>query len=145
MPDVLKVNFQSGQSRSSICIVIIDDDIREGTEKFRLLLSIPYSSRALGVRTQYPYYADVLIIGTYLRLHSYIILLYYVSTYIHTYICMYVCTYICMYVCTYVCMYVHMYVHMFPVHACTHTYAHVCLYVCTYVQVRHAVLGFLSG
>jgi len=27
-----KVTFQLGQSRSSVCIVIIDDDIREGTE-----------------------------------------------------------------------------------------------------------------
>ena len=61
--DALEINFQPGQSRSSICIVIIDDDIREGSEKFRLLLSIPYSVRALGVWAQHPYYANVLIIG----------------------------------------------------------------------------------
>ena len=67
MPDVLKVNFQPGQSNSSICIVIIDDDIREGNEKFRLLLSIPYSVRALGVWAQHPYFADVLITG---RIHT---------------------------------------------------------------------------
>ena len=71
VPDALEVNFQPGQSRSSACIVIIDDDIREGSEKFRLLLSIPYSVRALGVWGQHPYYADVLIIG---KLHSCILL-----------------------------------------------------------------------
>ena len=65
MPNVLKVNFQPDQSRSSICIVIIDDDIREGTEKFRLLLGISYSVRALGVWAQHPYFADVLIIGSH--------------------------------------------------------------------------------
>ena len=63
MSDTHQVNFQPGQSHSSICIVIIDDDIRERSEKFRLLLSIPYSVRALGVWVQYPYIADVLITG----------------------------------------------------------------------------------
>ena len=61
--DPLQVTFQPGESRYSICVIIIDDDIREGKEKFRLLLSIPYSVRALGVWTGYPYYADVVIIG----------------------------------------------------------------------------------
>jgi len=57
------VTFQPGQSNSSVCVVIIDDDIREEAEKFRLVLSIPYSVRELGVWSGYPYYADVVIIG----------------------------------------------------------------------------------
>ena len=65
-----KVTFQPGQSHSSFCVVIIDDDIREENEKFRLLLSIPYSVRAQGVWTGYPYYADVKIIGTYVCTYS---------------------------------------------------------------------------
>ena len=60
---VLKVTFKPGQSYASVCIVIIDDDIKEGTEKFRLILSIPYRVRALGVWAAYPYYADIVIIG----------------------------------------------------------------------------------
>ena len=59
----IPVTFQPGQSRQTICVVIIDDDIREGFEKFRLVLSISYSVRALGVWTGYPYYADVVIRG----------------------------------------------------------------------------------
>ena len=41
----------------------MDDDIREGFEKFRLILSIPRSVRAVGVWPKYPYFADVLIKG----------------------------------------------------------------------------------
>jgi len=70
--DVLKVTFQPGQSHSSVCVVIIDDDIREGTENFRLVLSIPYSVQKLGVWTGYPYYADVVITGTYMVINIYI-------------------------------------------------------------------------
>ena len=62
--EFLQVTFLPGQSHSNVCVIIIDDDIIEDTEKFRLLLSIPYSVRAQGVRTGYPYYADVKIIGT---------------------------------------------------------------------------------
>ena len=61
--DSLKVHFQPGQSNANICIVITDDDIVEGSEKFRLLLSIPYATRSLGVRAKHPYYADVIITG----------------------------------------------------------------------------------
>ena len=61
--DPLQVTFQPGESRYNICVIITDDDIREGKEKFRLLLSIPYSVRALGVYIGYPYYADVVITG----------------------------------------------------------------------------------
>ena len=61
--DPIQVTFQPGESRHNICVVIIDDDIRERNEKFRLILSIPYSVRALGVWTGYPYYADVVITG----------------------------------------------------------------------------------
>ena len=68
--DPVQVTFQPGESRHNICIVIIDDDIREGNEKFRLLLSIPYSVRALGVWTGYPYYADVKITGTCVASYS---------------------------------------------------------------------------
>ena len=34
-----------------------------------MLLSIPYSVRALGVRTGYPYYADVVITGMQIYIH----------------------------------------------------------------------------
>jgi len=61
--DSLKVTFQPGQSNSSVCVVIIDDDIREGTEKFYLVLSIPYSTSSLGVWIGYPYSTDVVIMG----------------------------------------------------------------------------------
>ena len=60
---VLKVTFKPGQAYSSVCIAIIDDDIREGSEKFRLVLSIPYSVQALGVWAAYPYFADIVITG----------------------------------------------------------------------------------
>ena len=59
----MQVTFQPGESRKNICAIIIDDDIREGNETFRLMLSIPYSVRALGVWTGYPYYANVEITG----------------------------------------------------------------------------------
>ena len=59
----IPVTFQPGQSRQTVCVVITDDDMGEGFEKFRLLLSIPHSVRALGVWTGYPYYADVVIRG----------------------------------------------------------------------------------
>ena len=62
-PGVLKVTFKPGQTYSSACVVIIDDDIKEGTEKFRLILSIPYNVRSLGVWAGTPYYANVTIIG----------------------------------------------------------------------------------
>ena len=61
--DPIPVTFQPGQSHQTICVFIIDDDIREGFEKFRLLLSIPHIVRALGVWNGYPYYADVVIRG----------------------------------------------------------------------------------
>ena len=61
----MEVHFQPGQSSANVCIVIFDDDLREGSEKFRLLLSIPYSTRSLGVWAKHPYYADVLITGMY--------------------------------------------------------------------------------
>ena len=61
--DALEVHFQPGQSSANVCIVIIDDDLKEGSEKFRLLLSIPYNTRSLGVWAKHPYYADVLITG----------------------------------------------------------------------------------
>ena len=64
MNDPQQVTFQPGESHHNICIIIIDDDIREGNEKFRLLSSIPYSVRALGVWSGYPYYADVVLTGT---------------------------------------------------------------------------------
>ena len=68
--DPIQVIFQPGESQHNICVVIIDDDIREGNEKFRLLLSIPYSVRALGVWPEYPYYADVVITGTCVASYS---------------------------------------------------------------------------
>ena len=61
----LKVTFQPGRSNASVCVVIIDDDIREGYEKFRLVLSIPRSLQAQGVGAAYPYIADVKIAGTW--------------------------------------------------------------------------------
>ena len=66
----LDVHFQPGQSSANVCIVIIDDDIVEGSEKFRLLLSIPYSTRSLGVYANYPYYADVIITGMYVYIYT---------------------------------------------------------------------------
>lgn len=57
--DILQVNFLPGQSHSNACVIIIDDDIREGNENFYLLLSVPYNVSAQ------PYYADVQIIGSY--------------------------------------------------------------------------------
>ena len=62
--DHIQVTFQPGESQHNICVVIIDDDIREGNEKFRLFLSIPSSVRALGVWNGFPYYADIVITGT---------------------------------------------------------------------------------
>ena len=63
--DTLQVTFQPGQSHSNICVAIIDDDIKERSQKFRLILSIPYSVQTLGVWIGYPYYTDVLVIGMY--------------------------------------------------------------------------------
>ena len=68
--DPLQVTFQPSESQHNICVVIIDDDIREGNEKFRLILSIPDSVKALGVWTGYPYYADVVITGTCVASYS---------------------------------------------------------------------------
>ena len=59
----LQVTFQPGESHRNICVIIMDDDMREGNEKFHLLLSVPYSVRTLGVWTGYPYNADIIIIG----------------------------------------------------------------------------------
>ena len=70
----IPVTFQPGQSRQTICVVIIDDDIREGFEKFRLLLSISDSVKALGVWTGYPYFADVGIRGMLCMYQEFIIM-----------------------------------------------------------------------
>ena len=59
-----RTTFKPGQSRSSVCIVIIDDDIREGNEKFRLILAIPkITQKKLNVWAGRPFFADVKIIG----------------------------------------------------------------------------------
>ena len=61
---IYMTTFQPGQSRSSVCIVIIDDEIREGNEKFRLLLSIPKTvKKKLNIWAGRPLFADVKIIG----------------------------------------------------------------------------------
>ena len=65
--DVLKVTFKPGQSHSNVCVAIMDDDVKEQSKKFRLILSIPYSVQSLGVWMGYPYYADVLVIGMYVH------------------------------------------------------------------------------
>ena len=70
----IPITFQLGQSRQTICVVIIDDDIREGFEKFRLLLSISHIVKALGVWTGYPYYADVVIRGMLWMYQEFIIM-----------------------------------------------------------------------
>ena len=62
--DTLEVTIQPDQSHSNVCIVITDDDIKEGPEIFHLVISIPSSVQKLGVRVGSTYYADVLIIGT---------------------------------------------------------------------------------
>ena len=67
--DALEVHFQSNQSSANVCIVIIDDDLREGSEKFRLLLSIPYSTRSLGVWAKHPSFTDILITGMYINIY----------------------------------------------------------------------------
>ena len=59
----LKVTFQPGQSLANICVAINDDDIKEQSKRFRLILSIPYSVQSLGVWISHPYYADVLVTG----------------------------------------------------------------------------------
>ena len=61
--ETLQVTFLPGQSHSNVCVIIIDDDIREDNEKFRLLLSVPNSVRAQGGWPGFPYHADVKIIG----------------------------------------------------------------------------------
>ena len=61
--ETLHVTFLPGQSHRNVCVIIIDDDISEGDEKFRLLLSVPNSVRAQGVWPGFSYYADVKIIG----------------------------------------------------------------------------------
>ena len=58
-----EATFKPGQSRSSVCITIIDDDIRERNEKFRLFLSIPILTQKLKVWTGTPFYADVKMLG----------------------------------------------------------------------------------
>ena len=78
----IPVTFQRGQSHHNICVAIIDDDIKEGFEKFRLFLSITYSARALGVWIGYPNYADVVIRGI-LYSHNYV---YIYACVIHIYI-----------------------------------------------------------
>ena len=75
----LQVTFQPGQSHSNVCVVIIDDDIKEQSKTFSLILSIPYSVKALGVWAGYPYYADVLVIGMYVYVHMW----YYVAMCMH--------------------------------------------------------------
>ena len=61
---IYRTTFEPGQSRSSVCIVIIDDDIREGNEKFRLIVVIPkIVQKELNVWTGKPSHADVKIIG----------------------------------------------------------------------------------
>ena len=64
--DPIPATFQPGQSRQTICVVITDDDIKKRSERFRLILSIPNNVRALGVRTDFPYYADVVTTGIYI-------------------------------------------------------------------------------
>jgi len=62
--EMYRTTFKPGQSRSSVCIVIIDDDIREGNEKFRLILAIPkIAQKKLNVWAGRPFFADVKIIG----------------------------------------------------------------------------------
>ena len=61
--EVYRTTFKPGQSQSSVCIVIIDDEFREGNEKFRLLLAIPKTTQKLNVWAGKPSYADVKIIG----------------------------------------------------------------------------------
>jgi len=62
--EIYRTTFKPGQTRSSVCIVIIDDDIREGDEKFRLILAIPKTTqKKLDVWAGTPFYADVKIIG----------------------------------------------------------------------------------
>jgi len=60
---IYKTTFKPGQSKSSVCIVIIDDDIREKDEKFRLLLAIHKSYQKSYISTSKPFYADVRILG----------------------------------------------------------------------------------
>ena len=60
---IYTANFVPGQSRSSVCIVVIDDDIREGNETFGLLLAIPIPTQKLNVSAGNPSFADVKIIG----------------------------------------------------------------------------------
>jgi len=61
---IYRTTFKPGNSRSSVCIVIIDDDIREGNEKFRLILVIPKTAQQkLNVWAGKPFFADVKIIG----------------------------------------------------------------------------------
>ena len=61
--EILQVTFLPGQSHSNVCVIIIDDDIREENEIFHLLL-IPYSVQMQKVLTGYSYHVDVKIIGT---------------------------------------------------------------------------------
>jgi len=61
---IYRTTFKPGQLQSSVCVVIIDDDIREGNEKFRLLLAIPKAvQKNLNVWAGKPSHADVKIIG----------------------------------------------------------------------------------
>jgi len=47
-----------------VCIVIIDDDFREGNEKFRLLLALPKSTlKKFNVWADKQSFADIKIIG----------------------------------------------------------------------------------
>lgn len=64
--DTLEVTIQPDQSHSNVCVVVTDDDIKEGPENFRLVISIPSSVQKLGVKIGSTYYADVLIIGIYM-------------------------------------------------------------------------------
>jgi len=61
---IYRTTFEPGQTKKSVCIVIIDDDIREGNETFRLSVVIRNTAhKNLNVRVGKPSFADVKIIG----------------------------------------------------------------------------------
>ena len=60
---IYRTTFKPGQSHSNICVVIIDDDIREGNEMFQLLLAIPKQTQKLNVSVGKPFLISINIIG----------------------------------------------------------------------------------
>ena len=53
------MTIQPGQSHSNVCVIFIDDDIKERPGNFRLVISIPSSVQKLGVKIGSACYTNI--------------------------------------------------------------------------------------